>query len=71
MPTLSNRKLSVLTVVHNFFIKRRDGTIAAERFFGKKPNELFTFLLDKVNIPGRPAKKRCRPGLKTPLIAVA
>jgi hypothetical protein len=68
---LSNRKLSALTVVHNFFIKRRDGTTAAERFFGKKTNELFTFLLDKVNIPGRPAKKRCRPGLKTPLIAVA
>jgi hypothetical protein len=55
---LSNRKLSALTVVHNFFIKRRDGTTAAERFFGKKPKDLFEFLLEKVDLPGRPAKKR-------------
>jgi hypothetical protein len=67
---LSNRKLSALTVVHNFFIKRKDETTAAERFFGKKPNDLFSFLLDEVDIPGRPAKKRFKPEVKTQLIAV-
>ncbi|BBO80272.1 hypothetical protein DSCO28_08380 [Desulfosarcina ovata subsp. sediminis] len=67
---LSNRKLSALTVVHNYFIKRRDETTPAERFFGAKPNDLFSFLLDKVDIPGRPAKKRFKPEVKKPLIAV-
>ncbi len=57
---LSNRKLSALTAVHNFFIKRLDGTTAAERFFDSKPRKMFEFLLEKVNIPGRPANKRRR-----------
>jgi len=57
---LSTRKLSALTAVHNFFIKRMDGTTAAERFFDKKPKEMFEFLLENVNIPGRPAKRRKR-----------
>jgi hypothetical protein len=55
---LSTRKLSALTAVHNFFIKRMDGTTAAERFFDKKPRKMFEFLLESVDIPGRPAKKR-------------
>jgi len=54
---LSTRKLSALTAVHIFFIKRMDGTTAVERFFDKKPREMFEFLLESVNIPGRPAKK--------------
>lgn len=55
---LSNRKLSALTAVHNFFIKRTDGTTAAERFFDNKPRDMFEFILETVSIPGRPAKKR-------------
>ena len=31
---LSPRKLGVLTVMHNYWLKRADGTTAAERFFG-------------------------------------
>jgi hypothetical protein len=34
---LSDRKLAVLTTVHNYFIRRPDGTTAAERFFGQPP----------------------------------
>jgi len=68
---LSNRKLSALTVVHNFFTKRRDGTTSAQRFFGTKPKDLFMFLLDKMDLPGRPAKKRCAPKDKVPLIVGA
>jgi hypothetical protein len=53
---ISADSLKVLTVLHNFFIKRADGTTAAERFFGQKPRDLFTWLLDKVELP-RPRKK--------------
>jgi hypothetical protein len=55
---LSNRKLAALTTVHNYFIRRKDGTTPAERFFGSKPRELFEFLLNKVDLAGRPAQKR-------------
>ncbi len=55
---LSDRKLEALTAVHNFFTKRRDGTTPSERFFGKKPKDMFEWLLAKVDLPGRPAQKR-------------
>src|ERR1700722_4787354 len=53
---LNAHTLKVLTVQHNFFIKRTDGTTAGERFFEQKPRDLFTWLLDKVEFP-RPRKK--------------
>lgn len=55
---ISSRKLTALTAVHNYFIKRRDGTTPAERFFGVKPKEMFEFLLNNIDIPGRPARSR-------------
>ena len=66
---LSARKLSALTAVHNYFIKRRDKTTSAERFFGTKPRELFAFLLGEVDLPGRPAQKRYSPKQKISLLA--
>lgn len=51
---LSNRKLSVLTTLHNYYVTRADGTTAAERFFGKKPRDLFEVLLKKLRYPPRP-----------------
>ncbi|MEW6736820.1 MAG: DUF6399 domain-containing protein, partial [Acidobacteriota bacterium] len=51
------RKLQALTIVHNYFIKRRDGTTAAQRFFGSKPADLFQWLIDRVSLPARPAKR--------------
>jgi len=57
---LSNRKLSALTTVHNYFIKRNNGTTPAERFFTSKPRDLFEFLLTKVDLAGRPAQKRVK-----------
>jgi hypothetical protein len=56
---INPNSLKTLTVLHNFFIKRADGTTAAERFFGQKPRDLFTWLLDKVELP-RPRKKHKR-----------
>jgi vacuolar-type H+-ATPase subunit I/STV1 len=55
---ISSRKLTALTAVHNYFIKRRDGTTPAERFFGVKPKEMFEFLLNNIDMPGRPARSR-------------
>jgi hypothetical protein len=55
---LSSRKLAALTAVHNYFIRRRDGTTAAERFFGNKPRAMFEFLLNNIDLPGRPARRR-------------
>jgi len=51
---LSDRHLKALTVIHNYYIKRRDGTTAAERFFEAKHRDLFDFLLENMDYPVRP-----------------
>lgn len=55
---LSTRKLNVLTTVHNYYVTRSDGTTAAERFFEARPRDLFDWLLDRLDVPARPAKPR-------------
>lgn len=57
MHRLSRRKLKALTVIHNHYLKRADGTTAAERFFGKKPIDMFEWLLEKMPLPPRPRSK--------------
>ena len=54
---LSNQHLQALTVMHNYYIRRQDGTTAAERLFEAKPNDLFEFLLDKMDYPARPRNR--------------
>jgi hypothetical protein len=61
---LSNGKLGALTVIHNYYLSRSDGTTAAERFFGNKPKDLFGWLLDRLDMPARPAAKRLNNGRK-------
>ena len=68
---LSDRKLGSLTAVHNYYVKRSDGTTAAERFFGKKPRDLFEYLLDRLDLPGRPAQKRSQPEQKKHFLEAA
>jgi len=48
------RKRACLTAVHNFLLTRRDGTTAAERFFGQKPRSMFAAILASVDIPPAP-----------------
>jgi hypothetical protein len=48
------RKRACLTAVHNFLLKRPDGTTAAERFFEQKPRSLFAAILASVEIPPAP-----------------
>jgi hypothetical protein len=55
---LSPGKLKALTVLHNYFIERADGSTAAQRFFGQKPADLFEWLLERFPEPPRPAKRR-------------
>lgn len=50
-------KLQALTVLHNYLVRRPDGTTAAERFYGTAPQDLFGWLLDRLAVPARP---RCR-----------
>ena len=57
---LPDRKLQALTAVHNFWVKRGDGTTAAERFFGSKPADLFEYLVEHLPVPARPAKRRTK-----------
>ncbi|MEI7903238.1 MAG: DUF6399 domain-containing protein [bacterium] len=52
------RKLRALTVLHNYLVRRADGTTAAERFYGAAPRDLFAWLLDRLSVPARPRAHR-------------
>jgi len=56
------RKRACLTAIHNFFLKRADGTTAAERFFGQKPRSMFATILESVEIPPAPLSPPRRAG---------
>jgi hypothetical protein len=55
---LSSKRLKALTVVHNYVVKRADGTTAAERFFAQKHPDAFSWLLQRMPDLPRPAAKR-------------
>lgn len=54
MHRLSQQKLNALTVIHNYYLKRPDGTTAAERFYESKPIDMFEWLLGKMPQVPRP-----------------
>ncbi len=69
---ISDRKLAALNTVHNFFIQDSQERTPAERLFGAKPKDLFQYLLDRLDLPGRPAQKRSTTrGRQGPFLAVA
>lgn len=45
---LGQKRLPVLTVLHNFELTRADGTTAAERFFGQEFPDLFEWILPQI-----------------------
>jgi transcriptional regulator with XRE-family HTH domain len=55
---LSEGRLRALSAVHNFVVQRADGTTAAERFFGAKPQPVFEWLLERLPELPRPAQSR-------------
>jgi len=58
---ISHNKLTALTTVHNYFLRRPDGSTAAQRFFGAQPRSLFDYVLNRVDLPARPAQARPPP----------
>lgn len=54
---LNTRSLKVLTIIHNFDVRRSDGTTAAERFFEEKHENLFEALVMNVRIPNKPKRQ--------------
>ena len=68
---LSARKLAALTAVHNYYIRRADGTTAAERFFGHAHASLFEQLTERVPLPPLPRRRRPSPPRKPYLMPVA
>jgi hypothetical protein len=62
---LSEGQLKALTVVHNYVVKRADGSTAAERFFGVKQRDAFGWLLERMPDLPRPAAKRTKQPSQT------
>ena len=54
---LTARKLKALRVLHNYVVRRADDTTAAERFFGQRARDVFAWLLQRMNLPGRPRNR--------------
>jgi len=67
VPGLSQRRLQVLTVIHNFDLKRSDGSTAAQRLFGRQFPNLFDYLVEHMgDLPQpRKARKPTRPKMPT------
>ena len=57
---LSPKRLKVLTVIHNYGIKRADGTTAATRLFDSEFPDLFSWLLDEMGELPLPRKSQKR-----------
>ena len=53
---LSDQCLKAQTVIHNYYTRNKNGTTPAERFFAAKHNDLFEWLLEKMDYPVRPRK---------------
>jgi len=58
---LSQRRLSALTVVHNFHVTRPDGTTPANRFFRKEHNDLFDTVVRRMPMLGKPRNRFAKP----------
>ncbi len=54
-------RLRALTVVHNFVVRRADGTTAGQRFFGSPHGNLFEHLVTVMPLPALPRTRRKRP----------
>jgi len=42
---LTPKRLKALTIIHNYYLKRSDGTTAAQRLFGKEFDDPFEWLV--------------------------
>jgi hypothetical protein len=58
---IPKNRLKVLTVIHNYDIKRRDGTSPAQRLFDRKFPDLFEFLCENVTGFKEPRRRKSKP----------
>jgi len=65
---ISAGRLKALTVVHNFVVKRADGTTAAQRFFGAKHQDPFAWLLKRLPLPARPRRAKAASAQMDPTL---
>jgi hypothetical protein len=63
---LTEKRLRALTVIHNYGLKRADGTTAAMRLFGRDFPDLFSWLVDEMGALPLPRKGRER-AIRNPL----
>jgi Family of unknown function (DUF6399) len=66
---LSEKRLQALTAVHNYVVRRQDGTTAAERFFGQEQRDAFSWLLQRMPELPHPAAKRPKKASKVGSVA--
>ena len=57
---LSDRCLKAQTVVHNFYTTNKRGETPAKRFFEAEHDDLFEWLLDKMEYSARPRKPKLK-----------
>jgi hypothetical protein len=62
----TEQTLKVLTIIHNFDIKRDDGTTAAQRLFEKPFPDLFEWLVPQMAELPRPRRTFKNPKSKKP-----
>jgi hypothetical protein len=55
------QRLRVMTVIHNFDLKRADGTTPAERLFGTQFPDLFDWVMERVGALPMPRRAKPRP----------
>ena len=55
---LTDKRLTALTVIHNYGIRRDDGSTAASRLFEKPSPDLFEWLLAQMGKPPLPRRRR-------------
>ena len=55
---ISLKRLNVLTIIHNYYLKRSDGTTDAERLFKKKFSEPFEWVVNKMGDLPLPRKSK-------------
>ncbi len=67
--SLTVRRLKGLTAIHNFDLRRADGTTSAERLFDVKFPDLFEWTLERVGSLPMPRKARNR-SIPNPLISL-
>lgn len=57
---LSEKRLTSQTAIHNYYLKRSDGTTACERLSGIKPDDLFEYLLSHARPLSEPRRRKIK-----------